>query len=208
MALIVWTQAGRRQRLSQSTPRARRRLQGLALMSLALALPAQAQDAVPYESRRLFAEIGTTAHDTQSFTFGASVPSALVNRPLWGGRLTGHWDLYLSHWRGESLTPGRDREALTQIAIVPTLRLRLDQGRSPWFVEGGIGASLTDSRYLTPHKTFSTRFNFADHIGLGLNFGPRREHELALRLQHVSNANIKKPNPGEDFLQLRVGTAF
>jgi hypothetical protein len=25
-----------------------------------------------------------------------------------------------------------------------------------------------------------------------------------LRLQHFSNAGIKKPNPGEDFLQLRL----
>lgn len=207
MATTVRTGAGRRRPHAEHTPLPLRTA-WLGLTALALALPVQAQDAVPYGERRVFAEAGSTSHDTQSLTVGVTFHSALVDRPLWGGRLTSHWDLYISQWRGESLTPGRDRESLTQIAFVPTLRLRLDQGRSRWFVEGGIGASLMDSRYLTPHKTFSTRFNFADHLGAGLNLGARRQHELALRLQHVSNANIKKPNPGEDFLQLRYSTAF
>ena len=33
-------------------------------------------------------------------------------------------------------------------------------------------------------------------------------HELALRLQHFSNAGIKHPNPGENFVQLRYAQGF
>ena len=107
-----------------------------------------------------------------------------------------------------STTAGRTSEDLTHLALVPTFRLRFDEGRSPWFAEGGIGISLMDARYITPTKEFSTRFNFADRIAIGRSFGLRGEHEVALQLQHVSNAGIKEPNPGENFLQLRYGVAF
>jgi lipid A 3-O-deacylase len=33
--------------------------------------------------------------------------------------------------------------------------------------------------------------------------GRREAADLSLRLQHVSNAGIKEPNPGENFVQLR-----
>ena len=132
--------------------------------------------------------------------------------PLWhidavtGGGV--HPIAYVSQWRLRSATPAGAHHSLTQLGLVPVLRLRLDEGRSPWFVEGGIGLSVTDTMYATPGKQFSTRFNFADHLGVGLSLGARRQHELALRLQHISNGDIKKPNPGEDFLQLRWGVAF
>ena len=38
-------------------------------------------------------------------------------------------------------------------------------------------------------------------------FSEALRHELALRVQHFSNAGIKRPNPGENFLQfLRPAT--
>jgi lipid A 3-O-deacylase len=40
-------------------------------------------------------------------------------------------------------------------------------------------------------------------VAIGRRFGASKEHEVMLRLQHFSNAGIKHPNPGEDFLQLR-----
>jgi hypothetical protein len=41
-----------------------------------------------------------------------------------------------------------------------------------------------------------------------MNWGPRQEHELSLRLQHASNAGVKEPNPGVNFLLLRYAHAF
>ena len=67
-------------------------------------------------------------------------------------------------------------------------------------MEVGIGANLLFPIYQTHDKRFSTAFNFGDHLAIGYRHGNR---EFALRLQHFSNAGIKYPNPGEDFIQLR-----
>lgn len=177
-----------------------------ALLLAALLAPAWAQDPTT-ASHRLFAEIGFAEGDTRSATLGVSWP--WPQQWLKGhASLSGHWDAYLSHWRARSASVPGEHQGLTQVALVPVLRWRFDQGRSPWFVEGGIGVSLMDRRYHTPDKRFSTRFNFADHLALGRQFGTQRQHELAVRLQHVSNADIKKPNPGENFLQLRYSLAL
>lgn len=45
-------------------------------------------------------------------------------------------------------------------------------------------------------------------LGLGVSLGAQRRHELLLRLQHVSNAGLKQPNPGLNFLQLRYALHF
>ncbi len=47
-----------------------------------------------------------------------------------------------------------------------------------------------------------------DHLAAGWQFGPRRDHELTLRIQHFSNAGIRHPNPGENFVQLRYARRF
>ena len=77
------------------------------------------------------------------------------------------------------------------------------EGQSPWFAEAGIGGTLMDSLYRTTSREFSTAFQFTEQIGVGRNFGERGEHELSVRLQHVSNGGIKEPNPGENFWRVR-----
>ena len=65
-----------------------------------------------------------------------------------------------------------------------------------------------DKIYRTPEKQFSTSGNFHDMLGIGRSFGANRDRELSLRYVHFSNADIKKPNPGTDFLQLRYAVKF
>ena len=36
----------------------------------------------------------------------------------------------------------------------------------------------------------------------------RRHGTLGARLTHYSNADIKRPNPGQDYLQVRLGYSF
>jgi len=74
---------------------------------------------------------------------------------------------------------------------------------NPWFVEGGIGATVTSSVYRNFDKHFSTAFNSGDHVGVGYAFGAARKNEIALRAEHFSNAGIKHPNPGQNFVELR-----
>lgn len=118
-----------------------------------------------------------------------------------GGRLSSYVEASLAHWSIERPEGGRDTAAVTQIGLTPVLRWQAPA--SPWFVEGGIGLNLIGPTYRAGRKRFSTAFNFGDHLAVGRQFGEGNRQELALRLQHFSNAGIKKPNPGEDFVQLR-----
>ena len=124
----------------------------------------------------------------------------------WEWELLRRKELFVNHWRADAL--GGGRSSFTQVGVLPTLRINLGQGRSPWFLEVGIGLSYMDRRFVTDERSFSTRFNFYDVLGAGYAFGERRRHEVGLRLVHVSNAGIKEPNPGQDFLQLRYVARF
>lgn len=176
----------------------------LAMLLAALAAPAGAQS-LDTDSPSLYLQAARARHGNDAWTLGLTLPWRSWSRPLWGGELRGHWDLWASQWAADGPA---GRTHTTVVGLSPTLRLRPDQGRSAWFMEGGIGASYMDRLYTAGDKAFSTRFNFASHIGVGVNWGARRQHELVLRLQHVSNADIKKPNPGEDFVQLRYALHF
>lgn len=122
------------------------------------------------------------------------------------GLFTAHTELLVSRWRTHQVGGGRYH--LHQVALVPMLRIRPDAGAAAWFLEFGIGASYLTRDYVTPERTFSTRWNFYDVIGAGFSFGERRRHELGLRYVHVSNGGVRQPNPGEDFLLLRYTARF
>lgn len=146
-----------------------------------------------------FAEAGFAPSSGRSVTVGAQWSWD------WQARFgdtgaTGFTEAYVSRWSA--------RETITQVGVVPMVRLRLKHGQSPWFMEGGIGISLTDSLYRNHGKQFSTRFNFVDVFGIGRSLDAEHRRDISLRLAHVSNANLKKPNPGENFLQLRYAAAF
>jgi lipid A 3-O-deacylase len=97
---------------------------------------------------------------------------------------------------------------VTQAGVTPVVRWHPPSWGGDWYVEGGIGANLLLPIYRSRDKRFSTAFNFGDHIAIGRRFGPSRQHEMALRIQHFSNAGIKDPNPGEDFVQLRYSHRY
>lgn len=150
-------------------------------------------------------EAGVGQDGTRTGTVGLIWPWSW-RRDFAGGEVTGMTEAFLSHW---SARTGDGRRSFTQIgAVVPLLRYRFSQGRSPWFAEAGIGFSVMDPVYRTEHKEFSTHFNFVDVLGMGRSFGERGRHELGLRLTHLSNGGIKHPNPGENLVQLRYALSF
>ena len=67
---------------------------------------------------------------------------------------------------------------------------------------------MMDNFYRNHGKEFSTRFNFVDVFGVGRSLGADRRRELSVRVAHISNAKLKQPNPGENFLQLRYAVKF
>jgi hypothetical protein len=118
-----------------------------------------------------------------------------------GGRgvLTGFHELSIGHWRADT---GVSRAAITQLGFTPSLRYWPAGRTQRWFVEAGIGVNVLTPIYRTRDKLFSTAFNFGDHVAIGYRSEPSAS-EWSLRFQHFSNGGIEKPNPGENFLQLR-----
>lgn len=167
----------------------------------ALSLGAGAVDLRPAGA---FIEGGLADHRGYSVTAGLVWPWSW-RRDFGTAQVTGLTEAYVSHWSGQGAT---ERRSFAQLGLLPLLRLRFDGGRSPWFVEGGIGISVMDRTYRTRTKEFSTSFNFEDVVGVGRSFGADRSRELGLRISHISNGGIKKPNPGENFLQLRYAVMF
>lgn len=175
-------------------------------LGLALSAPAQAQSGASTQGLGLYLEAGQATHrgaTTDALTLGVRLPTDVR---FFNGRLALAVDAYASRWHADPL-PG-ERDNFTQLGLVPMLRWRPDEGRSPWFVEGGVGVSYLVNGYRTRTKAFGSRWNFSDHLGVGYSFGERRRHELGVYVKHVSNAGLDKPNPGETFYLLRYGVAF
>ena len=157
------------------------------------------------QARSIYVQGSWANRGTHAATVGVTMPWSGWSYDLWGGRVRGLWDIYATRL---SFDGARGYDDTWMFGLTPTLRWRADNGSAPWFVEAGIGLSYMTDRYITVHKEFSTSFNFASHLGVGYNFGDQRRHEVQLRLEHVSNAGIKHPNPGENFAQLRYGYHF
>lgn len=170
-------------------------------LPLLLPLAAGAMDLVPDGA---FVEGGIAARGAYSGTVGVQWRWDW-SRPFGNTAASGMTELYLSRWSARGLS---EREQVTQLGLLPLVRLRLEKGRSPWFMEGGIGLTMMDRLYVNGSTQFSTRFNFVDVFGFGRSFGADRRQEVSLRFAHISNAQIKQPNPGENFVQLRYGVMF
>jgi lipid A 3-O-deacylase len=186
-------------------PRRRRSsiLCGACALAASLVVPPLA--AQGYSPSAAFLQAGTAAQ-THEVTTGLIWDW----EPRWSvgaGVLTGYWELSVSGWSYP--TPdGRKSAGLGQIGAVPTFRYGSDAASQPWFLELGVGLTATTTLYETRAKRFSTSFNFADHVAAGVALGKTRQHEVALRLQHFSNAGIKHPNPGENFWEIRYVHRF
>jgi lipid A 3-O-deacylase len=153
----------------------------------------------------VFVEGGLAQQRTYNVSAGVLWPWSW-RRDFGSTEASGITEAFVSNWSGRDT--GGERRGFTQLGLVPLVRLRLDGGRSPWFLEGGIGVSVMDRTYRTQDKEFSTKFNFVDVVGVGHSFGADRRRELSLRVSHISNGGIKNPNPGENFLQLRYAVMF
>jgi len=75
------------------------------------------------------------------------------------------------------------------------------------FLEAGIGFHYLSETEVGV-KTFSTNFQFGDHIGIGARFGPAEEFTMTYQFQHLSNGGIDAPNPGINFHLVSFGYSF
>ncbi len=136
-------------------------------------------------------------------TFDRGAP--LVERATW--RLTAQYEFGVTVFHGTRTDIG-GYKTIAGFGAMPVLRAEWPQGRWPVFVEAGIGAMLLTHTKLQLDHQFSTAFQFGEVLGVGTRFGDRSQYELGLRLQHMSNADIKAPNNGLTWGALRFAWKF
>lgn len=173
-------------------------------------LPAATASAITHDStwapQQVFAQAGF-ARDARTAVVGLTWASPW-QRQVAGGVASLYWEASFGRWASDAGTAQSSSAWVTQIGVTPVLRWQPGEADRRWFLEAGIGANVLLPVYRSRDKRFSTAFNFGDHVAVGLRFGEAAQHEFALRLQHFSNAGIKHPNPGENFVQLRYAYAY
>lgn len=196
-------QAKKKAMKRRTTTSERLRTLGLVVLATAgAAAPAAAQDWRP----ATFFVQGGNGDDVDVASVGVQWPWAWRSTAL-RGEWSARTELFGSLWRAPS-AEGGGRDNFFQLGLVPLLRYRFAEGRSPWFVEGGIGLSVTHKRFVSRDKVFGSSWNFSDNLAVGRSFGEQGRQEISLRLQHSSNAGLKEPNPGLNLVLLRYSSAF
>ena len=134
-----------------------------------------------------------------------SIALSYQTAPFWQGELAAHpLDVSLEYSLGMvRAASGQSNRDLLHVGVTPFARW--------WFasntgVELGVGANVFSGTHLGD-KNISTTFQFGSSVGLfhRLQGTPWL---LGLRLTHYSNADIKQPNPGQDYVQLRASYFF
>mgnify|MGYP003579019439 CR=1 FL=1 len=116
-----------------------------------------------------------------------------------GWDLGGYVEFSTGGWQGT--------EKVSALAATPVFRIeRSDSAVAPYF-EGAIGLNLL-SQVDAAGRAGGSRLQLSDHLGAGVRFGEQRRHEIGLRLQHLSNGGVERPNPGMAFATVRYQYNF
>jgi lipid A 3-O-deacylase len=155
------------------------------------------------------------AVDSVSFELGRGDNDMTMGRVglqwRWGSRwlqtggwhLGGYWDAQVGYWKSGAA----GGNGIVDLGLTPVFRWQRDDLRG-FYVEGAIGFHYLSSRRYTATTQTSTNFQFGDHIGMGYKFGDKQAWDMSVRAQHMSNGSIKRPNPGQNFLQARLQYHF
>jgi hypothetical protein len=93
-----------------------------------------------------------------------------------------------------------DEAEIKSILLAPVLRYELAASGTKPFFEISVGpAHLSETRWEADHD-LSTRWTFADRIGIGYSF---EKIELSLNFFHFSNGGLSTHNPGADMVLIR-----
>jgi lipid A 3-O-deacylase len=173
----------------------------LAAAALMLAAPAQAVDSASLE-------LGFGDEDTETLRAGLqwNWQRRWFAERSWA--LGAYWDLQIGRWSGP-LRPGQQPQTVWDIGITPVFRLeRAERTRVVPYLEAGIGFHVLSDLRINFKRVFSTRFQYGDHLAAGVRFGEDHRYDMSLRLQHLSNGGLARPNPGINFVQLRLAYHF
>jgi lipid A 3-O-deacylase len=105
----------------------------------------------------------------------------------------GYWEFSAAVWDNHD-------DSTADVGFAPVFRWE----RSSMYVEAALGFHLVQT-HISAARTFSTAFQFAEHVAAGIRW---RKYELGLGVQHLSNGGLNKPNPGINFVLMRLRYAF
>jgi hypothetical protein len=122
--------------------------------------------------------------------------------------LGAYWDLQAGQWRGP-MRPGQPHQEIWDFGLTPVFRLeRAARTEFVPYLEAAVGFHLLSNQRVNFRRIFSTHFQYGDHLGAGVRFGPERRYDASVRLQHLSNGGLEHPNPGINFVELRLAYRF
>jgi len=179
-------------------------LAGTALFHAAAAAPTEQRSA--WFPDKMFVQAGA-ADEAHTLVVGGTWQWPWM-REFAFGNASGYFEASFGRWNSHIDDSVHSSAWVTQVGLTPVLRWYLVGSNPRLFAEVGIGLNLLLPIYRSGDRQFSTVFNFGDHVALGMQFGEGGGQEVSLRLQHFSNAGIKQPNPGENFVQLRYAAHF
>jgi lipid A 3-O-deacylase len=151
----------------------------------------------------------SAGHDTSVSIYGLALDWGFWQAASYvdGGRLDARLVSELAYWHGNQRPTANDQ--LWNVGLMPVLRWTQSGGASPrFFAEAGVGGELLSSTRINNDQIFSTAFQFGESAAVGLILGPDDRYELGLYIEHVSNANIKRPNYGLTQLGLLLRIAL
>ena len=161
-----------------------------ARVALGIQLWVLAQSALAVDT--VFATVGG---DTRIAVFGVGIGWA----PWWSMPLESDRQLSLrgngsiSYWVAPD---SHDHHSLFALGLYPILRFDMEaMGGIVPYIEASIGFNLLSHTWIE-NRRMSTAFQFGEFVGVGVGFGDKRQFDLGARYQHISNADIKRPNDG------------
>lgn len=113
------------------------------------------------------------------------------------------WEFNLSYWYLYKKIRERE-DHLLELGLTPNIRLEHAREWGRPYMEAGLGAHLL-SKIRIGGRNLGSSLQFGTHAGLGFRFGHNEQFDLAWRIEHISNAGLRAPNPGINFSMVRFG---
>ncbi|TKC89593.1 acyloxyacyl hydrolase [Trinickia terrae] len=148
---------------------------------------------------------GIADHDVKKADLGFVWDPNLTWWYIGGFHFTVVGEAHLAYWHASN---ANIHSNIYEVGATPVFRFIKDSGAIRPFFEAGVGVRLLSHPTISSTYTLSTAFQFADMVGIGAQFGSRQQYVTGFRFQHLSNADIKRPNPGINFSQLYLQYNF
>lgn len=119
-----------------------------------------------------------------------------------------YWEATAGVWRGHS--QAGENQTVIDVGFTPVFRLQPTNLSEKWvpYFESAIGIHLISPTFIYSNRKFGSSFQFGDLAGVGIRFGEQLRCDLGYRFIHVSNGDIKQPNHGINFSQVRFSYHF